>query len=243
MTAGENSVQSKTSIPDIAHLEAVLFDVDGTLCDSDPFHHIAFRELLQEIGFNNGVPIDEEFFIKNIAGRHNYDIAMILFPDYIPRGIKFLDDKEATFRRLASENLPPIKGLYKLTKWIVDRGLKKAAVTNALKPNAELMISKLSLKDFFDAVILGSDCEHAKPYPDPYLKALEVLKVSKDHTFIWIKAGVAVGMPIVGLSTRNPESLLLEAGPSILIKDYEDPKLWAALEELDEKGGSSEMIA
>ena len=86
--------------------------------------------------------------------------------------------------RLASENLPPIKGLYKLTKWVEDRGFKRAAVTNAPKPNAELMISKLGLKDFFDAVILGSDCERAKPYPDPYLKALEVLEVSKDHTFV-----------------------------------------------------------
>jgi hypothetical protein len=42
-------------------------------------------------------------------------------------------------------------------------------------------------------------------------------------------------MPVVGLTTRNPERLLLEAKPSLLIKDYEDPKLWAALEELDRK--------
>lgn len=86
--------------------------------------------------------------------------------------------------RLASDNLPPINGLYKLTKWVENHGLKKAAVTNAPRPNAELMISKLGLKDFFDVVIVGSECERAKPYPDPYLKALELLKVSKDHTFI-----------------------------------------------------------
>ncbi|KAG4134816.1 hypothetical protein ERO13_D08G180400v2 [Gossypium hirsutum] len=202
------------------------------------------------IGFNNGVPIDEEYFIKNIAGKHNSDIAVLLYPDDIPRGIKFMEDKEAMFRsRLALENLPPIKGLYKLTKWIDDRGLKRAAVTNAPKPNAELMISKLGLKDFFDVVILGSDCERAKPYPDPYLKALEVLQVSKDHTFVCedsvsgIKAGVAAGMPVVGLTTRNPESVLMEANPTILIKDYEDPKLWEALEELDKRIGSSKTSA
>ncbi|OMO93078.1 HAD-superfamily hydrolase, subfamily IA, variant 3 [Corchorus olitorius] len=249
MTAGENSVQSKKSLPDLAPLEAVLFDVDGTLCDSDPLHHQCFLEMLQEIGFNNGVPIDEEFFIKNIAGKHNDDIAAALFPDDIPRGLKFCEDKEAVFRRLASENLPPIKGLYKLTKWIEDRGLKRAAVTNAPKPNAELMISKLGLKDFFDVVILGSDCEHAKPYPDPYLKALEVLKVSQDHAFVCedsvsgIKAGVAAGMPVVGVTTRNPESQLMQANPTFLVKDYEDPKLWAALEELDKKGVSSKTAA
>lgn len=117
---------SKATIVALAPLEAVLFDVDGTLCDSDPIHHIAFQEMLQEvtftstffslhkphyntfilinvswyqIGFNGGVPIDEDFFIKNIAGKHNDDIAAVLFPDDIQRGLKFCEDKEAYFRK------------------------------------------------------------------------------------------------------------------------------------------------
>ncbi|KAF5477705.1 hypothetical protein F2P56_004322 [Juglans regia] len=238
---GECSVESKSSLAALAPLQAVLFDVDGTLCDSDPLHYYAFREMLQEIGFNGGVPIPEEFFVENIAGRHNDDIAALLFPDDVQRGLKFVDDKEAMFRRLAEEQLKPVDGLYKVKKWIEDRGLKRAAVTNAPRPNAELMISKLGLSDFFDALIIGGECKHAKPYPDPYLKALEILNVSKDHTFVFedsvsgIKAGVAAGMPVVGLTTRNPEHSLLEAKPAFLVKDYEDPKLWAALEELDKK--------
>jgi len=243
MTApsGENSKASKSSLAAFAPLQAVLFDVDGTLCDSDPLHYFAFREMLQEIGFNGGVPITEEFFAENIAGKHNDDIAAVLFPDDIQRGLKFMDEKEAMFRRLAAEQLEPVSGIYKVKKWIEDRGLKRAAVTNAPRPTAELMISKLGLSDFFEALILGSECDHAKPHPEPYLKALEILNVSKDHTFVFedsvagIKAGVAAGMPVVGLTTRNPERLLLEAKPSFLIKDYEDPKLWAALEELDRK--------
>lgn len=87
--------------------------------------------------------------------------------------------------RLASEKLPPISGLYKLKKWIQDRGLKTAAVTNAPRPNAELMISTLGLSDFFQVLIIGGECEKAKPHPDPYLKALDVLKASKDHTIIF----------------------------------------------------------
>lgn len=54
---------------------------------------------LKQIGFNGGVPITEEFFVENIAGKHNDDIAVRLFPDDIPRGLKFVDDKEAMFRR------------------------------------------------------------------------------------------------------------------------------------------------
>ncbi|KDO43306.1 hypothetical protein CISIN_1g0259441mg, partial [Citrus sinensis] len=47
-STGENSVESKDALAKLAPLEAVLFDVDGTLCDSDPLHHYAFREMLQE---------------------------------------------------------------------------------------------------------------------------------------------------------------------------------------------------
>ncbi|XP_027912599.1 haloacid dehalogenase-like hydrolase domain-containing protein Sgpp isoform X2 [Vigna unguiculata] len=240
MTASsENCNSSQSSLTKLAPLEAVLFDIDGTLCDSDPLHYLAFSEMLQQIGFNGGAPITEEFFIEIVAGKHNDDIARSLFPDDLPRGLKFVDDKEAMFRRLAADQLKPLNGLDKVRKWIEARGLKRAAVTNAPRANAELMISLLGLSDFFDAVIIGSECEHAKPHPDPYLKGLEALKASRDHSFVFedsfsgIKAGVAAGMPVVGLATRNPENLLMEAKPAFLIKDYDDPKLWAALEELD----------
>ncbi|CAN1195626.1 Haloacid dehalogenase-like hydrolase domain-containing protein Sgpp [Linum perenne] len=241
MTAAATSAD--TSLARIAPIEAVLFDVDGTLCDTDPIHHRAFIELLQEINYNNGVPISEDFYINNIAGKHNKEIAELFFPGDIPRGIKFTDDKEALFRKLAAEHIKALDGLYKVTKWVEDRGLKRAAVTNAPKLNAELAISKLGLSDFFQAVILGDECEHAKPHPEPYQKALEVLQVSKDHTFVFedsvsgIRAGVAAGMPVIGLTTGNPEHLLMKANPTFLIKNYDDPKLWAALEEVDRASG------
>ncbi|KAI7989184.1 Haloacid dehalogenase-like hydrolase domain-containing protein Sgpp [Camellia lanceoleosa] len=166
------------------------------------FHYQAYREMLPEIGFNGGVPITEEFYAEFISGKHNEDVAAFLFPDDHQRGIKFTDDKEAMFRRLAKDKMQAVNGLYKLKKWIEDRGLRRAAVTNAPRENAELVISTLGLSDFFEFVIFGSECEHAKR-SDPYLKALELLKVSKDHTFIFedsvsgIKAGVAAGMPLL----------------------------------------------
>lgn len=44
-----------------------------------------------------------------------------------------------------------------------------------------------------------------------------------------VKAGVAAGMPVVGVASRNPEQYLLDAGASFVIKDFNDPKLWSAL--------------
>ncbi|GKD62846.1 haloacid dehalogenase-like hydrolase domain-containing protein Sgpp [Tanacetum coccineum] len=91
---------SNTSLSFVAPLEAILFDIDGTLCDSDPLHYYAFRDMLQEIGFNDGAPIDEEFFINNISGKHNEELCTVLLPDWeFEKAMKFMVDKEALFRR------------------------------------------------------------------------------------------------------------------------------------------------
>jgi beta-phosphoglucomutase-like phosphatase (HAD superfamily) len=50
-----------------------------------------------------------------------------------------------------------------------------------------------------------------------------------------VKAGVAAGMPVVGMGLRNPEKFLTEAGASFVIKDFDDPKLWTSLKELENR--------
>ena len=68
--------------------------------------------------------------------------------------------------------------------WIDCRGLKKAAVTNAPKENARVMLAALGMDKWFDAVVLGEDCERPKPHPDPYLEGLRVLGIEKDEALI-----------------------------------------------------------
>lgn len=87
--------------------------------------------------------------------------------------------------RLAADKLQPVKGLKKLCKWIEQRGLKRGAVTNAPSENAELIISKLGLSDFFQSVVLANDCARVKPFPDPYLKGLEGVNSSPSHTLVF----------------------------------------------------------
>ncbi|CDP09369.1 unnamed protein product [Coffea canephora] len=238
------TLQCKNALSVRDPLEAILFDIDGTLCDSVPIHYYAFREMLQEVGYNGGQPITEEFFIKRMNGLHNDELCHLLFPDWdFDRAMKFMDDKEAMFRRLAPEQLKPVNGLDKLCKWIEERGLKRAAVTNAPKESAELIISMLGLDDFFELIVLGSECERAKPFPDPYLKAVEHLKVAREHAFVvedsasGVKAGVAAGMPVVAIASRNPEKLLKAAGATLVVTDFEDTNLWGALKELDRNLG------
>ncbi|XP_070680693.1 haloacid dehalogenase-like hydrolase domain-containing protein Sgpp [Malus domestica] len=115
--------------------------------------------MLQEVGFNGGVPITEEFFSEKITGGHNEYLCGILFPNWdIERARQFFQDKETMYRRLVSEKVEPVKGLDRLRQWIEKQGLRRAAVTNASRLNVELILSKLKLTDFFEILLLGEEC-------------------------------------------------------------------------------------
>eukprot|EP00897_Mesotaenium_endlicherianum_P007451 jgi/Mesen1/6734/ME000344S06009 len=223
-------------LPPVDQLQAVLFDVDGTLADSDPYHFISFREMLKDVGFQGGVPIDEAFFREHISGKHNPDIGADLFPDWSEEErTKFTDEKEAHFRNLVGTQLKEVKGLHRLCEWISKKGIKRAAVTNAPRANAEQMIAGLGLTDFFELLIIGGECERAKPYPEPYLAALKQLGVSADNAFAiedspsGMQAAVAAGLPTIGVLTGQTASTLEAAGASLIVTDFEDSQLWDAL--------------
>ncbi|CAN6172129.1 unnamed protein product [Urochloa humidicola] len=229
----------ESAIGRVAPLEAVLFDIDGTMAISDPFHHRATSEMLIKVGYNGGVPITPEFGMTHMAGRSNEQIGRFLFPDWDQAELDaFFAEKEELFARYAGEGLREIAGLTELCRWAGDRGLKRAAVTNAPRANAELMISILGLSDFFNLIVTAEECERSKPFPDPYLKALHLLGASPEHTLVFedsttgVQAGVAAGMPVIAIADESREGKLVSVGASLVIRDYTDPKLWAELDRL-----------
>lgn len=226
---GEVQKRLSASIPALGELKGVLFDIDGTLTNSDPLHFLAFQEILVEEGFNAGAPIDEQFFRERISGRHNPQIALDLFPSWtIEQHQRFSEDKEQRFRTLAGKVLKPVDGLQEFLSFLEDKGLHKAAVTNAPRANTELMLDALGLDRTFEAVVLGEDCTRAKPFPDPYLRALQLTGMSPQHALVvedsptGVAAGAAAGVAVVGIRTSQADSVLLAAGASAVVSDYHE---------------------
>ena len=232
------SINSKTKqLP-----AAILFDIDGTLVNSDPIHYNVFRELLlNEDGFNNNEPINEEFFRQHIAGRQNALIMEDFFPQWsISQRESWSIMKEARFREVAQVTMKQskMKGLDKLRTWIDSNNIRKAAVTNAPRLNAEAIISGIGYDDWFGkAVIIGDECEKPKPDPCPYLTACQLLKVNPEDCIVFedspsgARAGVAAGAFVVGILSGQEEITLQNAGCSLIIETFDDPKLWNYLEE------------
>lgn len=240
--AAPSAAAAATSLPtvsdavDFARLTALLLDIDGTLTDSDPLHLRAFQEALVALGFNGGVPIDEEFYRQRISGRHNPEIARDLLPDARDEEhVAFYEGKEARFRELAAGGaLVPIAGLRAFLAWAQARRLRLAAVTNAPGANADLMLKGIGLHETFEHVVLGERCARAKPYPDPYLEGARLLGVDARDCLVvedspsGVEAGVAAGAVVVGITTSQPAEVLLSAGACCVIESFEE--LLAAIE-------------
>lgn len=149
----------------------------------------AFSECLfwkNKSSATNSLLFSETFFNSQTENCIYFSFLRLFFSQIKMCSVQVLDwICEFWIRRLAPKQLVAVNGLNKICKWVSDRGLKRAAVTNAPRANAELMISILGLTDFFQAVVIGSECERAKPAPDPYLKALKELDASPQHAFVF----------------------------------------------------------
>lgn len=215
---------------------------DGTLCDTDPLHHEVFSDLLLKHGKNNNKPIDNDFFHEHIAGKTNEAIFPALFPELDGKThITMWEEKERAFRELAESKLKRLPGLTELLQWAKTMEITVVAVTNAPRPNADLMLKALQLENGFAHLVIGTECVRAKPHPEPYLEGLrlagEVRNKSLDpkkciafeDSPTGMTAAVGAGIPTVGVMTSQSGLVLEEAGASVCISDFEDPQLMDAM--------------
>ena len=206
---------------------ALLFDLDGTLAETDSLHLPTWVDALRP----HGIEIDEEFYRERISGRSNSKIVEDLLPDLsAEEGRDLADAKEASFRERADE-LEPLPGLLNFMREVKDRGLSLALVTNAPEENAQTMLLALELREFFDEVVLSDEVGPVKPDPAPYRAALDKLGVVPKEALAFedstsgIASSVGVGIPTVGIASTQAPETLEDAGAFIVAADFADPEL------------------
>ncbi|MBD2338293.1 HAD-IA family hydrolase [Calothrix sp. FACHB-156] len=222
-------------------LSAILFDLDGTIVNTDPIHYLAWKQKLADYGLE----IDETFYKSRISGRLNPEIVKDILPQLSDvEGLKFADEKEALFRELAP-NLQPLNGFSELLAWTDAHQLKRALVTNAPRLNAEFMLEVLGIKQAFDIVVLAEDCTAGKPDPTPYQVTLSKLGIKPDEAIALedspsgIRSAVAAGIRTLGIASTHDPKILLEVGAFIAIPDFTSLQLWTLLNSMTEEDLSS----
>jgi HAD superfamily hydrolase (TIGR01509 family) len=213
---------------------ALLFDLDGTLVDTDRLHHAAFCDVLAEAG---RAPIAMADYKLQIMGQPNAEIAGWLFPDDPQAGAR-VARKEALFRERLAAELEPVAGVHALLDWAEEAGARTAVVTNAPRVNAVAMLAAAGLDRRLTEIVIGEECARPKPDPLPYQEAMRRLgarpsrSVAFEDSRSGLRAARAAGALVFGMTTGLSAEELLQAGAHHAIPDFTAAALRAALDNL-----------
>ena len=205
---------------------ALLFDIDGTLADTDEFHREAYNEVMKPWG----EVFDYERYAREIQGFTNADITARLLPnESLERRLELSELKEATFRRMVQGHVRPKTGLMALLDRADAAGVPMAAVTNAPRPNAEMMLDALGITHRFKRIVISDELAHGKPHPLPYLEGLRSTGGQAGHALAFedsrsgIRAAVAAELVTIGLAASGNHAQLIESGAVVAVDDFNDP--------------------
>ncbi len=193
---------------------------------SDPIHVQVFVDMMAE----RGLHVDEAFYMAHIHGRLNVDFFAEFLPDE-PDLQGLSDAKEAEFRNRLPRPYPAMPGLADVLQLARAKGWKLAVVTNAMRPNAEAMLTAIGLRDYFQVLVIGEECARGKPDPMPYQTAMEQLGVAPSDCIVFedspsgLRAGRDAGAFVVGIRSSLDDATLRANGAQITIQDFTDPAL------------------
>jgi beta-phosphoglucomutase-like phosphatase (HAD superfamily) len=115
-------------------------------------------------------------------------------------------------------------------------GLPYAAVTNAPRANADLILDAIGIRERFDVIVLGDELAHGKPHPMPYLEGLRRLgadaafAVAFEDSPSGVKSATSAGIATIGMLTGQTVETLRAAGAVHVAANYAEAELIAFIE-------------
>jgi beta-phosphoglucomutase family hydrolase len=181
---------------------AVLWDLDGTLVDSEEYHWKAWRDTMTA----EGASITYEQF-RETFGQRNDAIIPRWIPDATPERIAVIGDaKEAAYRRMLREGgLVPLPGVTECVHRLHEHGWLQAVASSAPRENIRVVLEVTELERYFDACVAAEDVRNGKPDPEVFLTAASRLGVPAARCIVvedapaGIEAARRAGMRSIGV--------------------------------------------
>lgn len=191
---------------------AVIFDMDGVICHTNPYHAKAFDAFFKKYNIESS----EKEFEEHMYGKHNSYIMQHFFKRPISATeLKQLEfEKEELFRTIYKDEITPIPGYIEFLTELKNYNFKTGVATSAPKENMDLILDGLGLRSKMGSILCSEDVTAHKPDPEVYLKSAYNLAVDPkncvvfEDSFPGITAGLNAGMTVVAvLSSHSKEQL------------------------------------
>ena len=206
-------------------LKAIIFDLDGTLVDSLPYHHESWRIFFKN---NNIEENDFNEIYRNYKGGGTLELMSSVFGDTYTKDEleKMSDDKEVIFRDIYRSKIFPINGLIQFLDNLKKNNILLSIGSNAIRKNVLMTIEELSITNYFSSIICGDEVSKGKPDPEMYIKTLSNLKVNKNECIIFedsiegVTAAKNANIKAIGVTSSQSSEILKSVGAFKTIEDY-----------------------
>jgi len=194
--------------------KAVIWDMDGVIADTGPYHLSAWQEVFRK----RGIKFTEEDFKRNFGQKNDTIIRAALGEEISQSEIDSVaKEKEETFRSLAGQKIKPFPGAVELLQSLMKHGFKMAIASSTPIENIRLITGSFGIDNCFQSIVTGQDVTEGKPSPQSFLLAAQRLGVEPKNCIVIedAVAGVAAakraGMRCLAITNTHPRQSLKQA--------------------------------
>jgi len=202
---------------------AVIFDMDGVIIDSNPFHKISLRLFCEKYGFH----LSDEELVKKIYGRTNKEWIANLFGNLSKEELsRYGEEKESLFREVFKNDIRALDGLPEFLASLKQNNIPIAIGTSAPRSNVDFVLEHTSLGEYFSVILDESDVEHGKPNPEIYLKVAARLGYEPSRCIVFedslsgVESARRAGAKVVGVATTHSVEELSHT--DFIIRNFKD---------------------
>ena len=215
-------------------MEAVIFDLDGLLADTEIISLKVYQELLRDFG----IPFTEETYSRDYSGHREEENVQRFLDTYdLPWNFdQTLDKVYELEAQILAKGVNLKKGAKNLLTYLQKEGIPIALATSSVESRAKMILDSNGILSLFDRLVFAKAVKRSKPYPDIFLKACSDLNVLPENCLVLedseagIEAASRAGIPVICIpDLKKPAQSFLNKTEQVFqdldaVRDYLESK-------------------